>query len=95
MNHKKAIKNYDEGCLFIEQGKLSSAEKCFKKAVKLNPNYIEAYNNLGNVLQIQGKKHKIVVLEHGRIIDMGPHKQLLESCPLYKRLYNMQFSIEN
>jgi tetratricopeptide (TPR) repeat protein len=61
MNHKKAIKNYDKGCLFIEQGKLSSAEECFKKAVKLNPNYIEAYSNLGNVLQLQGGNDQAVV----------------------------------
>ena len=61
MNHKKAIKNNDKGCLFIEQGRLSSAEKCFKKAVKLNPNYAEAYNNLGNILQLQGKNDQAVV----------------------------------
>jgi tetratricopeptide (TPR) repeat protein len=61
INNKKAIKNNDKGCEFIEQGRLSSAEKCFKKAVKLNPNYVEAYNNLGNILQLQGKNDQAVV----------------------------------
>ncbi len=55
MNHKKAIKSNNKGCLFIEQNRISSAEKCFKKAVKLNPNYVEAYNNLGNTLKQLGK----------------------------------------
>jgi len=39
------------------------------------------------------KAHKIVVLEHGCIVGMGPHDELLETCPLYKRLYDMQFSV--
>jgi subfamily B ATP-binding cassette protein MsbA len=34
---------------------------------------------------------KIVVLDHGRILDMGPHRQLLKTCPLYKKLYDIQF----
>lgn len=38
------------------------------------------------------KADKIVVLEHGSIVGMGPHERLLETCPLYKRLYDMQFS---
>ena len=37
------------------------------------------------------KADKIVVLEHGQIVGVGPHEQLLETCPLYKRLYEMQF----
>lgn len=40
------------------------------------------------------KAHKIVVLEHGRIVGVGPHNELLETCPLYKRLYEIQFSAE-
>jgi subfamily B ATP-binding cassette protein MsbA len=41
------------------------------------------------------KADKIVVLEHGKIVGAGPHEQLLGTCPLYKRLYEMQFSIES
>jgi len=37
------------------------------------------------------KAHKIVVLEHGQIVGIGPHEQLLKTCPLYKRLHEMQF----
>ena len=39
------------------------------------------------------KAHKIVVLEHGCIVGIAPHDELLETCPLYKRLYDMQFSV--
>ncbi len=34
----------------------------------------------------------IVVMEAGRIVAQGSHAELLESCPLYARLYQMQFS---
>ncbi len=34
---------------------------------------------------------RIVVMEQGKIVDMGTHKELLEKCELYDRLYQMQF----
>ena len=37
------------------------------------------------------KADKIVVLEHGRIVGMGKHDQLLQTCNLYSRLYQTQF----
>lgn len=35
---------------------------------------------------------KIVVIEKGRIADVGSHKDLLERSLLYKKLYDMQFA---
>ncbi|MDE2222566.1 MAG: ABC transporter ATP-binding protein [Candidatus Omnitrophica bacterium] len=37
------------------------------------------------------KADKIVVLEHGKIVGIGKHDDLLFSCPLYRRLYETQF----
>ena len=34
---------------------------------------------------------RIVVMECGRIVDIGRHEALLGRCELYTRLYNMQF----
>ena len=34
---------------------------------------------------------RIVVMEHGRIVDVGSHQQLLQSSPLYQRLAQLQF----
>lgn len=39
------------------------------------------------------KADKIVVLEHGRIIGQGGHEELLKGCPLYNKLYSLQFSM--
>jgi subfamily B ATP-binding cassette protein MsbA len=36
---------------------------------------------------------KIVVLEQGRIVQIGDHKSLIERGGLYKRLYQMQFRV--
>ncbi len=33
----------------------------------------------------------IIVLDEGKLIDSGSHKELLRKCPLYKRLYEEQF----
>ncbi|MBF0489093.1 MAG: ABC transporter ATP-binding protein [Candidatus Omnitrophica bacterium] len=38
------------------------------------------------------KADKIVVLEAGRIVGLGKHDELLFTCPLYRRLYETQFS---
>jgi len=30
-------------------------------------------------------------MDRGRIIDVGPHEELLERCELYRHLYRTQF----
>lgn len=37
---------------------------------------------------------KIVVMDHGRITDVGRHEELLRRSELYRRLYSMQFNTE-
>ena len=34
----------------------------------------------------------IVVLEHGRVIEVGSHRSLLKADGLYAQLYNLQAS---
>ncbi|MCG9582255.1 ABC transporter ATP-binding protein/permease [Vibrio tubiashii] len=34
---------------------------------------------------------KIAVLDHGRLVDVGNHQSLLQSCELYQRLVELQF----
>ncbi len=36
------------------------------------------------------KASKIIVMEHGRIVEMGPHDDLLDGGGLYSRLCRLQ-----
>ena len=40
----------NSGDQYFEEGKLKEAAEFYRKALAINPNYAEAYNNLGNVL---------------------------------------------
>jgi len=37
------------------------------------------------------KADRIAVLDEGRIVQQGTHQELMESSPLYRRLYELQF----
>ena len=38
---------------------------------------------------------RIVVMEDGRILDIGPHEELIERCELYQHLYRTQLAPHN
>ena len=40
------------------------------------------------------KADQIVVMNHGEISEIGTHRQLLDSSPLYRRLYDLQFNVQ-
>ena len=48
------------GVLLQDQGKLEEAIANYRQALRLKPDYAEAYNNLGNALQDQGKLEEAV-----------------------------------
>jgi subfamily B ATP-binding cassette protein MsbA len=37
---------------------------------------------------------RIVVMNEGRIVDVGPHKELLKRCPLYTRLHQLHTQLK-
>ena len=37
---------------------------------------------------------KIITLEDGKIVGIGTHEELLESCPVYREIYESQYKKE-
>jgi len=55
MRTEKATKYYQAGMIHFRNGKLSSAENAFKKALKLDPDHADTHNDLGNLYQQRGR----------------------------------------
>jgi tetratricopeptide (TPR) repeat protein len=45
-----AVKHYEEGKMLHQKGKLASAERAYKKAIKISQNFVEPHYMLGNLL---------------------------------------------
>ena len=51
------------GVIFKELGENQKAKECFEKAIEINPNYVNAHNNLGAIfLKIRRKSKSKRVL---------------------------------
>ena len=42
---------YNKGIDYYQLGQFEESASCFKKAIELDPNYIDAYYNLGSILE--------------------------------------------
>ena len=59
------------GLTLKAQGKLDEAKQAYKKAISLNPNYAEAYSNMGNILKDKGKLEEAIKL-YNKCISINP-----------------------
>ena len=53
-NKQDAQAHFRRGLAFETKGKLNKAISAYRQAVRISPQYTEAYNNLGNALQGKG-----------------------------------------
>jgi protein O-GlcNAc transferase len=60
------------GNTFQELGKLDDAVSSYQKAISLNPNYVEAHNNLGHTLQKQGRPDEAAI-SYQRMLELRPN----------------------
>jgi subfamily B ATP-binding cassette protein MsbA len=72
----------------------SESEKIVKDAidqVTKNTTSIVVAHRLSTIMHA----NRIVVLENGVIVGIGPHADLIETCPLYRKLCHLQFNIQS
>src|SRR5690349_7528560 len=56
----RAVEQYQAGCLAHQLGDLESAVASYRKALALQPDFVEAYCNLGSALREQGRLDEAV-----------------------------------
>ena len=79
MYNEKAIKRYQEARIFHQKGNFSAAERAYKKAIKINPDFVEAHNNLANAYLDSGRFNK-AFLEYQQALKLVPnHPKLLNN----------------
>lgn len=68
-------------------------DAALRKAIKdnIDATVIIVAQRVGTILDAD----KIVVLEGGRIVGMGKHGELMESCDVYKEIYSSQITEED
>jgi tetratricopeptide (TPR) repeat protein len=76
MRIEKAQKHYEEGIDHFRCGKISDAEKAFKKAIKYNSKHADAYNDLGN-LYLQKGQFKESFNAYRKALALAPNHPLL------------------
>ncbi len=67
----KAAEHVRMGIRLQTQGRLDEAFSCYQKALELNPDCAEAFNNIGNVFKERGKVDQALALYH-KSVRMKP-----------------------
>jgi tetratricopeptide (TPR) repeat protein len=69
-----SVSVYNEGLALMQAKRFAQAEKKFEQAVKLDPNFAEAYNNLAFTLRKQGSgNYKQSLAYYNKAIELKPN----------------------
>jgi Flp pilus assembly protein TadD len=72
------LNHFNSGVTFYNQKEFSKAIQAYQKAIELDPNYVEAYNNLGIIYQMMGDVDRA----------FGAYQKATEISPRYEKGYN-------
>jgi len=78
---------FDEATSALDTESEQKVQKAIEQATKARTVVVIAHR-LSTILT----SDKIVVFDQGNIVGIGSHSELLESCPRYQTLYNIQFN---
>ena len=78
---------YNKGIDYYQLGQFEEAASCFKKATELDPNYIDAYYNLGSILEYL-KQDEAALAVFKQIILRKPddYESVYKAAELSKKL---------
>jgi tetratricopeptide (TPR) repeat protein len=68
---KSAEYYFNQGLSYSDSGNYNQAIFCYAQAIKINPEYVMAYNNRGNVFYRMGDYDKAII-DYNRAIDLNP-----------------------
>ncbi len=77
---------FDEATSALDTEAEQKVQRAINQATK-NRTVLVIAHRLSTVLSA----NKIVVMDRGKIIDTGNHQELMQRCPRYQTLYNLQF----
>lgn len=66
----RAVETFNQGSRFQAQGQYEEAAKWYREAIRINPRYGKAYNNLGSVYMSLGRQNDAVA-QFRRAIELG------------------------
>lgn len=72
ISYKSPMAHNESGLFYQQKGEVNKAITFFKKAIELDPNWINAYNNLGNIYSDVGKKEEAIAL-YKKVIEINPY----------------------
>jgi len=78
----------DEATSSLDSESEEAVKSAFERVLTGRTSVIIAHR-LATVLSAD----RIAVLNEGRLVDVGSHSELMERCPLYRRLYRLQFEV--
>jgi len=76
MYNQKAVGFYTRGKELQQQSKLIDAEKVYRKAINKQPDFVEAHNNLGNVL-VDLERLGDAIRAYRKALDLKPEHPML------------------
>jgi tetratricopeptide (TPR) repeat protein len=88
-----AVANLKIGNAYMVQGKFENAEIGYQRATALNPNYAEAYNNLGEALgELKQYPRAIEAFNRAFVLDPTLLKAKYNQAVTYDRMGNFRYS---
>ena len=79
--------------------KFQKAKDCFERVIQIQPNHVDAVNNLGNVFKQLGKPQKAIDY-YQKAIEIEPsyvgaHYNLMEICEKTNRIIELKNAVSN